>query len=72
MMMLATVIGKDRMNQGRSLPWRHLVLSSTLAIRTLVMASSSFESTGKTTIKPAIHMPRLTVKPRVSVRYLLK
>ncbi len=72
MMMLATVMGRDRINQGRSLPWRHLVLSRIFAMITLVMASSSLDSTGNTTMKLAIHMPRVTVKPRVSVRYLLK
>ena len=71
-MMLATVIGKERMNHGRSLPWRQTVLSRTFAIRTLVIASISLETTGKITMKLAIHRPRLTVKPRVSVRNLLK
>ena len=69
---LTTIMGSDSRNHGRSLPWRQVVLSSSFAIATLVMASRILLISGKMIMKLAIHAPRETVKPRTSVRYWLK
>ena len=71
MMMLIISTGRERINQGRSLPWRQMVESMMRLISTLVMASMTLVSTGKRTMNMAIQAPREAVKPITSVRYWL-